>query len=243
MRSPAIDFTGYRQISLTVPITRIESPAASDAARCQLARTIRTHVLHFVRAVGTKGALKRAALRGRGGRERFGALLALVLDGGQRLEQYGVLLFALSPGEQRSARLCIALIRRQRLINAGGAVFEAREDHHYFAARFAFEQRCDHFIWRKVFLWHCGLLISAPDFAGYFDDQAQLRFFIFDRQRVAADGAGETALRRDAEILERHESRGLVDAPLDGVFVFQRGRLRADEPETHELVFGHQTQR
>src|ERR1700689_483874 len=99
MRSPAIDFTGYRQISLTVPITRIESPAASDAARCQLARTIRTHVFHFVRAIGTKGALKRAALRGCRRRERLGALLALVLDGGKRLEQHGVLLFALGAGE------------------------------------------------------------------------------------------------------------------------------------------------
>src|SRR5580658_2236602 len=120
MRSPAIDFTGYRQISLTVPITRIEYPSASDAARCQLARTIRAYVFHFVRAVGTKGALKRTALRGRRRRERPAALLALVLDGSQRLEQHRVLLFALCPGEQRSARLCIALIRRQRLINAGG---------------------------------------------------------------------------------------------------------------------------
>src|SRR5271156_2718809 len=140
MRSPAIDFTGYRQISLTVPITRIEYPSASDAARRQLTRTIRTDVFHFVGAVGTKGALKRAALRGRRRRERLAALLALVLDGGQRLEQHRVRLFALGPGEQRSARLCIALVRGQRLINASGAVFEARDDHHDLATRFAFKQ-------------------------------------------------------------------------------------------------------
>src|SRR5271168_3486052 len=102
MRSPAIDLTGYRQISLTVPIVCIENPSASDATRCQLSRTVRADVFHLVRTVRAEGALKRTALGRRRGSQRHAALFARVLDGGHRLEQRGVLLFALGAGQQRS---------------------------------------------------------------------------------------------------------------------------------------------
>src|SRR5580704_9430301 len=93
-RSPAIDFTGYRQISLTVPITCIQIPSMSDATRRQLSRTVRTHVLHRVRAVGAEGALKGTALCGSRRSHRLATFLALVLDRGHHFEQRGVLLLA-----------------------------------------------------------------------------------------------------------------------------------------------------
>src|SRR6266481_2121319 len=99
MRSPAIDLTGYRQISLTVPITCIENSSTSDATRRQLSRTVRTHVLHFVRAVGTEGALERTALRRCWRCECLATLLALVLYGSHHFEQRRVLLLALCAGE------------------------------------------------------------------------------------------------------------------------------------------------
>src|SRR5271163_1506220 len=83
----------------------------------------------------------------------------------------------------------------------------------------------------------------TPNVIGYFHDQPQFRFFIFNRQRISAGRAGEAALRRDSEILDRHELRGLVDSPLHRILVFQHGGLRADQSEAHELVFGHQAQR
>src|SRR5208282_6201089 len=151
MRSPAIDFTGYRQISLTAPITRIEYSSTSDATRCELPRTVRARVLVFVRAVRAEGALERTALSGGRGRQRLAALLALVLDGGHGLEQRGVLLLALGAGEQGGARLRVAFAGRQRLVDAGAAVLEPRENRHDLAARLTFEDRCDHLVGGQCF--------------------------------------------------------------------------------------------
>src|ERR1700691_827502 len=115
-RSPAIDFTGYRQIPLTVPIACIETPTSLDTTRRQLSRTVRAHVLHLVGAIGAKGALKRTALRRRGRRQRLTALLARVFHGGHLLEQRRILLLTLGAGEQGRTRLHVAFARRERLI-------------------------------------------------------------------------------------------------------------------------------
>src|SRR5207248_7355278 len=71
--------------------------------------------------------------------------------------------------------------------------------------------------------WGEGLYLLAPDLAGGFDDEAELRLFLLDRERVALDCRGEAALRRQAELLERHVFGGFVDAALELVFAFEGG--------------------
>src|SRR5438105_5033859 len=56
--------------------------------------------------------------------------------------------------------------------------------------------------------------MSAPHFAGGLDDETQLGDLFVPGQRVAVDGRGEAALRAEAELLERHVFRRLVDPPL-----------------------------
>src|SRR5262244_1119848 len=46
--------------------------------------------------------------------------------------------------------------------------------------------------------------MSAPNFPGSLDDEAQFSRLLFDCQGVALDGRGEAALRAEAELLERH---------------------------------------
>src|SRR6266508_5428923 len=56
---------------------------------------------------------------------------------------------------------------------------------------------------------------SVPDLPGGLDDQAQLGDLLVVAEHVALDGGGEAALRREAELLERDELGGVVDAPLE----------------------------
>src|SRR6185437_16918520 len=70
---------------------------------------------------------------------------------------------------------------------------------------------------------------SLPHVRGDLDDQPQLRPLLLDRERVALDRRREAALRREAQLLERHVLRGFVDAALERIGVLQRAGLRGDE--------------
>ena len=59
---------------------------------------------------------------------------------------------------------------------------------------------------------------SAPHFVGDFHNQPQLFELAFDRHRLAADAAGEAALRAQRELLDVDEFRRFIDAALDLVF-------------------------
>ena len=55
-------------------------------------------------------------------------------------------------------------------------------------------------------------------------------------------GAGETALRRKGELLERHEFCGLVDAALDVVLLLELAELGRHQAEHDDLAFRHMAQ-
>src|ERR1700716_2695718 len=87
------------------------------------------------------------------------------------------------------------------------------------------------------------LAILAPDLVGNLRNPPQLRPLLVLHQDVALLGGGEAALRREAELVEVDEPRGLVDAALELVVGFERPALRGDEPELDHLALGHETQR
>src|SRR5215469_7197832 len=88
------------------------------------------------------------------------------------------------------------------------------------------------------------LVPAAPHLTRSFDDEAQFGFLLLDRQSVAFDGRGKAALRAEAELVERHVFRGLVDAALQIVLAFERRPLAGDETQYNALVASrHKAQR
>src|SRR5687767_8282786 len=63
------------------------------------------------------------------------------------------------------------------------------------------------------------------------DAELELGLLLLDGQVVAVVRAREPALRGEAEVLERHDLGGGLDAPLERVFLFQLRHFRADQPE------------
>src|SRR5712691_8876535 len=78
--------------------------------------------------------------------------------------------------------------------------------------------------------------MSAPHFARGLDDEAQLGDLLVPGQCVAVDGRGEAALRAEAELIERHEFRRLVDSPLQRILALERRPFAGDEAEDHALL-------
>src|SRR5438045_5225772 len=78
--------------------------------------------------------------------------------------------------------------------------------------------------------------MSPPHFARRLDDETELGDLLVPGQRVAVDGGGEAALRAEAELLERHVFRCLLDPALELVLAFERGALAGDEAQDHSLV-------
>src|SRR6185503_8510335 len=72
-------------------------------------------------------------------------------------------------------------------------------------------------------------LLLTPDLVGQLDDHPQLRPLLFLGEHVALLGRGETALRRQAELVERNVFRCFIDTALELVLAFQRARLGRDE--------------
>src|SRR5687767_6229971 len=87
----------------------------------------------------------------------------------------------------------------------------------------------------------CGIL--TPDFAGDPYSQLELALLVVLGQLVAHLARREAALRREAQVLERHVLGSLVDAPLQLVLVFQARRLGGNQPQDHVLALRHEAQR
>src|SRR5262245_45425267 len=85
--------------------------------------------------------------------------------------------------------------------------------------------------------------LLAPDLASGLDTQPELRPLLFLGEVVAVVRAGEAALRADAQVLERHELRRLVDAPLEDILGFELRQLGGNQPEHHLLALGDVAQR
>src|SRR5215469_1142522 len=85
--------------------------------------------------------------------------------------------------------------------------------------------------------------LSAPDVPGDLDDQFELGDLLVVAQHVPLDGGGEAALRRQAQLVERHELRRLIDAALEHVRVFQLAPLGGHQAEHDHLARRHEAQR
>src|SRR5215831_3356004 len=82
-----------------------------------------------------------------------------------------------------------------------------------------------------------------PDVLGNLDDQFELGHFLLVAEHVALDRGGEAALRRQAQLVQRHELRRLVDPALDRVRVFQLAPLGGYQAEHDHLAGRHEAQR
>ncbi len=87
------------------------------------------------------------------------------------------------------------------------------------------------------------LLGLAPDLARRLDDEAQLRGLLLHAQVVAVDGRREPALRREAELVDVGEPRGLLDPSLELVLALELAALGGHETEHDELARRQEAQR
>src|ERR1051325_3334862 len=80
----------------------------------------------------------------------------------------------------------------------------------------------------------CAAAVNArlvPDLGGDLDDARELRPLLVFAQRIAVVRAREAALRREAQVLQRHMASRLVDAALERIFGFERTGLGRDEAQ------------
>src|SRR5689334_23082432 len=84
---------------------------------------------------------------------------------------------------------------------------------------------------------------AAPDIVRDLDDAREFALDQVARKAAAARDAGETALRRQRELLDGRVLAGLVDPALQPVGRFDLGELRGDEAEHRDLAFRQETQR
>ena len=84
---------------------------------------------------------------------------------------------------------------------------------------------------------------SGPDPVGHLDDVAELGPLFGLGQRVALDGAGESALGAEAQLLHRHELGRLADPAGQIVVVLQLRPFAGHQPQHHGLVRRYVTER
>src|SRR5918995_4933465 len=84
---------------------------------------------------------------------------------------------------------------------------------------------------------------STPHFLGGLYDEAELGELLLVGEVVALDRGREAALRRQAQLLDRHEARGIFDAPLEMIFVLELAPLGRHQAQGNHLAFGHEAQR
>src|SRR5262245_372905 len=86
--------------------------------------------------------------------------------------------------------------------------------------------------------------LLSPHLPGELADHAKLRPLLVLGENVALLGRSEAALRRQAELLERREFGGFLDATLYVVLLLQGAALRRDQAENDHLVaLGQKSQR
>src|SRR4029079_8749749 len=83
----------------------------------------------------------------------------------------------------------------------------------------------------------------SPYLARGLDHQAELGDLARDIHGVAADAAGETALRTQRELLQRSMLRSFVDPALELVLGFELAALGGDQAEHRDRALGEKTQR
>src|SRR6266542_6285739 len=84
---------------------------------------------------------------------------------------------------------------------------------------------------------------AAPHFLGNLHHQLQLPALVVGGDAVAEMRAREPALRGKAQVLQRHELRRRLDAPLELVLGLELRLLGADEAQHHLLPLRHEAQR
>src|SRR2546426_1290809 len=85
--------------------------------------------------------------------------------------------------------------------------------------------------------------ILTPDLSRDLDHQLQLAALVILAEAVTHLAAREAALRRQAQVFQRHVFGGGVDATLQAVLVLQFFSLRGNQPQDHLLSFRHKPQR
>src|SRR5215217_4172241 len=83
----------------------------------------------------------------------------------------------------------------------------------------------------------------SPDLFRGVDAELQFRLLLLDGEIVAVVRAGEAALRRETQVLERDEFRGLLDTLLELILGFELRCFRGNEPKHHLLALPHVAQR
>src|SRR5271169_5798609 len=86
--------------------------------------------------------------------------------------------------------------------------------------------------------------LLPPHLVGDLDRESQLRPLLFLGEDVALLRRGKAALRRDRELLQWSELRGLLQPPFDVVLLLELAEFRGDDADHHDLVAPRQvTQR
>src|SRR6185437_14578216 len=82
----------------------------------------------------------------------------------------------------------------------------------------------------------------APHVACGLDHEVQLRNLIAHRHGITTDARGETALRRQRELVERRVTACLFNAALEFVLTLHLRTFGGDEAEHGGLAFGQEAQ-
>src|SRR5436190_3119922 len=96
---------------------------------------------------------------------------------------------------------------------------------------------------QHVATWGPGAIASLPHLVRHLDYQREFGPLFALGEQVAMVRAREAALRRQAQVLERYELRGFVDAALERVLRLERAGFRGDEAEHHLLPLRELAQR
>src|SRR4051812_34058679 len=81
-----------------------------------------------------------------------------------------------------------------------------------------------------------GASLAPPDLLGRLYDETQLGTLRLDSDVVAVHSAGETALRRQGELVERNVFGGGLDAALELVLVFHFAELGGHQAQHDRLA-------
>src|SRR5262249_56936181 len=95
-------------------------------------------------------------------------------------------------------------------------------------------------------VWYAATLVLpllTPDLFGQLNDHRQLCPLFTFGEDIAFFRGCETALRRQAELLQGYKFRRFVDPATEFVASFEPARFRSDKPQHDGFTLGHETQR